>query len=189
MDEKAKVRVTIAKDVIKWIENGDIRPQFGVYVSNIYIPKEQFTGKDSNKQLKDVVPSKCSVCAVGACFVTALDRYNDLTCNQFVETVGKSTREDLEDNSYTSYVDEFDNQSSKSYLSRFFSPLQIDMIEAAFEQSGEHCAKVHYDTDEIEESVRFIESVIGDGAQAWDADKSMILIMKNIIDNDGTFKP
>lgn len=110
-EQKAAVRVEIAKDVIAQVKAKRFRVRTGRYIVGDAAFDEQF-GCGVNKPVRP--PAQCQVCAIGGMFVAALDRFNEL----YMRDVSDS--EPNEDN-------------MRGYLSRWFEYDQLQAIEAAFE--------------------------------------------------------
>ena len=173
------VRVAIAKDVLRWIETNKMVVSYG---GNYVILQDRnpvsferaaiFSGEElaSNVDAKQVLEDKkCIVCALGACFIAAIDRYNNIGCR------------DLLKDSRPNSINQGDTMA---YLRRFFHPEQLDLIEAAFERSSSHCRTLSSYSDEIDKAIEFgYEYRTGGPTLGLEA------IMNNIIKNNGTFKP
>lgn len=110
---KAQKRVQIAKDVLKQLRIGRLKPKKGVYVE----PKTAINIKsvEPDIQVQKLIKDKaCKVCALGSLMVCAIDRFNKLK---------------LSETSSYSKLDIFD----RTYLMKFFSYNQLEFMEAAFE--------------------------------------------------------
>lgn len=113
---------------------------------------------------------KCEVCARGALFVAAVERFDNLSFGQL-------------------NIDDWDKQHGqgfapyiwKNYEFRFFTRKQIVMIETAFEQSL---------IDEIVVlSDNLLDKCRNFAPKVKSAKGRMTAIMKNIVRNQGTFVP
>jgi hypothetical protein len=143
----AEKRVAMAKDALKWIEAGALVPTKGVYVNTIGLDifhkangPDAFSEDGSRKQARDVVLGACIVCAKGALLVAKAVRFNNVTVR------------DLADYS--------DDQ-----LTDYFTPVQIDFMELAFENRLEPWFTTYRD----------------------DKDR-LVAILQNVIRNKGEFK-
>lgn len=134
---KAEMRVRIAKDVLAQVKADRLTPREQSYLifrgalpvdSHGYISNEDVDVRDTLKG------AKCQVCALGALFVAAVDRFNECQLPACRLSVGN--RLDLTD-----------------YLAKAFSATQMDAIEAAFE--GQSYA--HGDRDRVYNS-RFVDA-------------------------------
>ena len=174
--EKAKMRVAVAKDVIKQINTGRYKAKRGVYVSGVKRIKSAVKGLfpkkvadwlsfsfslckrgtpadaelagELGKEFKPIVKDikSCDVCAKGAFFISTVDKYNRLKVEDLV---------DIADTSHTL-------SDPSDTIEWLFDYDQLDEMENAFE--------------------RFV--FIGRRPSASD---SLISIAQNIIDNKGTF--
>jgi hypothetical protein len=182
MDPKAK-RVRIAKDVIQDLETerlfaansgyfklGKPTAEYNVY-STTTIPRAQGAKAKAFKKalyeeetevpLHQVLDGlSCTVCAIGACFVAAVERADGLAAKDFDE----------------------EPESMRDYLSSWFSMEQLGLIEAAFEKSAGYAENQGCSWHSASLAARF-------GMDYDDPTARMIAIMKNIVDNDGTFCP
>lgn len=176
-------RVAIAKEVIEQIRNKRLLAAAGTgyftgYISEdrppapvVYdIPFATDIGAHApdDVQACDVLEGlTCRVCTKGAIFVAAVDLFDQLSAKD-----GCLKR----DNSGT----EMYSRIASDYGAKFFDdPVQWAMIEAAFERSTTH----DYSDDDDLPYVSFV------GWGPVNATDRMILIMQNVIDNNGDFKP
>lgn len=161
---KADARVQIAKDVLKQLKLGRLTAEQGTYAqSEDPIVDTEVVGEcyyrtaviPPDAQLKKLIKAKqCRVCGLGAAFIVAVDRFNDLKLQGcHVESDGRLS---------------LDASPTKEYLARFFSERQIDLIEAAFEGYQD----IYYYVNNFE-----------------DPNERLTAIMKNIVKNEGTFRP
>ena len=167
----AKKRVAIAKDVIANINAKKYVACMGSYV-NIYN-----TNLDSQSLQKVLPQVTCSVCALGAMFVSDVKFNNNFN-------VGDST------------TSKIDNQ-----LSKYFSKGQLALIEIAFERFD-----TIYDDDEEElriengyyshislKKLKITEDDVSSAIKFYNkfdtSEETLIAIMENIIKNKGKFKP
>lgn len=125
-----------------------------------------------------IAGTKCTVCGIGAAFVSAVRLGDDLTVSQV-------TSDDVSSG--------IDDDLMRKYLRRYFSKSQVALIECAFEQ---------------DESFRYVDEDDGDfcDSVAWADDDDAVAaaefgfkfhtdtarlraIFENIIENDGKFVP
>lgn len=161
---KAKDRVAIAKDALKWHRAGalDIRP--GSYVrplrGNALIRNEQGEMIDRDTEARDVVIGKCEVCALGALLIAKAVRFDAVTIGQL-------------------------KMNNAVALKDYFSNDQINSIEAAFEGTSYPsingtCNDAIYTAGRVNSDwiARYPNHAVRFRA-----------VMRNIIKNNGTFVP
>lgn len=171
LSKKQKQRIAIAKDAIKqlsvWNVGGGGYCSFGEKV----LPE----GKNLKKVLPDL-EAGCNVCAKGALFLSFVHKYNKITTDEVRNSWGESR---------------IDNYLILEKLTPLFSQEQLDLIERAFEG---------YDEIEDEEKYGFVKVDVGWGECEYgivysyyevytDHAQRLEVILKNIIRNNGTFKP
>jgi len=171
-----KRRMSIAKDVLASLEACSINVNTGNFVM---LPRSMLYSVEVGQQLQPSLldpESRCSVCALGACFVSAVKLGNN-----FAVTAGHI------DNPTLPFMD------VKALLRKHFSVAQLQLIEIAFEE-GRGWWKV--DSHELVISPRQFHAAQRFGSNASDRgsyhDRSankLKAIMNNIINNLGTFKP
>lgn len=110
----AEKRVQIAYDVLAQIEAKRIIPQ-STYFTNA--PIESAVRGLKNMELQEVFSKmpNCRVCGIGACFVTAVDRLDDLETDEVV-------------------LDSRDAQTEYLRRKKVFTGQQLDIIEDCFER-------------------------------------------------------
>jgi hypothetical protein len=157
-------RVQIAKDVLKHLRSKKIRPALGKWVR---LPANSLNHR--SQEVQDVLLNepRCTACAIGGLFVAAVLRANALK----VEELGYCQKLAAQHGDETEIRAEY----LFKYLKRFFLAAQLRFIEAAFERGMG--GVLPRDTDPI---------------LAWESKvvhprERMILVMKNIIQNKGTF--
>ena len=160
---KAAKRVQIAHDVLALIKARRFFPA-GVYLYD----HSGILYKNPNSQMSLLMKSatSCDVCAVGAIFLGFANRMNNCTIKKYVR-------------SHHSGI------FMKKYLLDYFSDQQIQMIETAFEQSiisvgGREYSNLEW--QQLAKSKYFAK-------RTKNPKNRMIKIMKNIIENNGTFVP
>jgi len=167
MTKEAKLRVAIAKDVLKWITPKNVNSGTGYVCSNKEGTSSLLGDKDS-KKVAVKLQKKCSVCAKGALLLSVVAKYNEF---DFAAT-------NMDDN----YI-AIDHAALKDRLTEFFDPGQLDLIEVAFES-----------TEPPNERDKEYYTVSNFKAQQFGGKYSKDItrlrkIMQNIIDNDGEFIP
>lgn len=120
---------------------------------------KDFTGEVELQKVLKHIP-KCEVCAKGALFVGMINKYNDFKLNLKYDYGNDEINDEVNDSLYPK-------------LKTLFSGKQLRLIEAYFEG---------WNKFDIENTHNFYE-------KNPNAKKRMILIMENIIKNNGTFKP
>lgn len=161
---KTELRIAIAKDVIKSLRR--ITPTTGVYVgtkNDAKVQKIVELNKGDSKKIAEKVKSYCEVCALGACFISAVA----------VDNKWDFEEEDITD-SYT------DTQLSMR-LSKIFTPSQMGLIEAAFE-----CCNRGVFSNILDKRY---DAAVAFGEQYKTPRSRLKAIMENIIENDGIFNP
>lgn len=165
-------RVAIARDVLLQIKHQKYIANAGAYIKNmtfdgIYINN----GEDIKKNFKNI--HRCSVCAMGACLLSATKFANKLS----FDDIGES-------------IDSLRNDKVRELFASIFSPLQLLMIETAFEGkfSGTRVGVSLFDMNKYEHQNE-LNKCIEFYHNHFNAESRMITIMKNIIKNKGEFKP
>lgn len=169
MTTKAEKRVAIAKDVIKQLELKKLVATPGTYFSiSQRVAEKLKPTAQLQKELKKI--PKCEVCALGACFVSAVRKFNDLTVQEvelgkYNDELGLYTSSDL------------GRDGTTDKLNEFFEPEQLNRIEQAFEGWDRSV----YHNDEY--------GTVAFYAKYPNATRRMKAIMQNIIRNKGEFIP
>jgi hypothetical protein len=163
-------RVRIAQDVIAQLDAKKLVAKNLVFLKVNVSPAEA----KSDEELRDILrrKEKCTVCALGAVFVAAVDAHDQLKAR---EVVFHDTFDAFDPNSAVLCED-----TIFPYLERFFTKEQLGLIEIAFERGS----GFYYPG----------ELPCGAGAEEFaqeidDPETRMRLIMQNIIENGGEFKP
>jgi hypothetical protein len=162
---KAQKRVMIAQDVLAQLKAKRYFAESGCWVQpNIKAACEKnLKDEDSVQELfaaKKI--ESCNVCALGGLFMSCINLNNNTT---------------VEDLKKEFYIGDFvyDDSKISNGLNRIFTQKQLILIESYFEGSQ------GYFKGDNEKTVVFLES--------YNDDERLEMIMQNIIDNDGTFKP
>lgn len=111
--------VAVARDALRLLEAGRIVEQRGTYVA-LGVSNEDDYRVAEGASLRSVLPNyECHVCAMGALFVGAIDKFNG------VQATGTELRDCIyKFNSGNTIV---------HHLAQVFTPRQLRLIEAAFE--------------------------------------------------------
>ena len=172
---KAQKRVMIAQDVLDQIRAKRYRAVTGKWVDPIWKrdSKSQKIKFTPNHSAKDAFENKaidyCKVCALGGLFMSCTNLNNHTTI------------EDLDTEAHIDLGDRIEfNWKISNGLNKIFSQKQLKLIESFFE-GGEGYFQSHEGDNYNEEKGIFYES--------YSNYKRLEIIMQNIIDNDGTFKP
>lgn len=180
ISKKKQKRIMVAKDVIAQIKAKKYIPNIGAYIKYInHIDGIDFLEhldiKSNFKKIQD-----CSVCAIGATFMSCTKFGNKLNFND----VGGNLK----------HINE---EKIKKLLS-IFDPMQLLLIESAFEgpssSSDRFSTKIyglHLSEEDVKATLNFKRKYCPWNEDTWMYEdtygKLMIAIMQNIIDNDGTF--
>lgn len=172
--EKAKLRVRVAKDVLQTLKgNMMVRRGTGyLFINNSEFQKikEKISNRSSKKIAGKIKNQNCTVCALGACFLSLVSLDNEFNFDQDMDLSTKIGWENSQ------------APLSKSLFKRLlkvFSLIQLFMIEAAFETYH-----IKQNTRAILKATRFCENLY-----SFHPPIVLEAIMKNIIKNEGTFKP
>jgi len=112
--QRMKMRVSIAKDVLKMIAADKIEPTHGTYLDGVGVGS---FSKTSRAQLDAKLKrAKCEVCALGSLFVAEVIKNDKLTCGIFAQ------------------ASDLDRQGAmRERLAPFFTVEELESIEGAFE--------------------------------------------------------
>lgn len=81
---KAQRRIIILKDVLARLSKQKITPGFGSYIDG-YIQVEDLGKKQQAHQVLPVVEEACTVCALGAMFLSHIRKGNSVKLDQILE--------------------------------------------------------------------------------------------------------
>ena len=111
---KGDTRVLIAKDVIKQLKRKKIIVERGTYCFNpIFCNLKEMEELSELKKVLAKSKDKCYVCALGALFVSAVNRFNKYQITTDWAGIGK--------------------YETTNYLCKYFSDSQMGLIEDVFE--------------------------------------------------------
>ncbi len=170
---KSQKRVAIAKDVLKYLKNGKLQAMNGTYIEAA-VPGDNVTTCELFKKAET-----CTVCALGAIFVAGTLRDCTIVKEDTLFTSLNESHNDYYTNEMVPATTEAspDPDEMRTSLSKYFSEKQLETIENAFEHTdanGEGKGRTFFSYDEVDD---------------FSSDEKLRKIMKNIIANDGTFKP
>ena len=180
---KADARVAIAKDVLKWIATGEMYVAQSEYVfSDRLISRNDIKeNTDLRQKLKEHRKGgACQVCALGAAFLVAVDRFNEVGCN---DLLGLDFTDD--DDYDREHLSRLPRKSVTGYLKKFFTSKQMDLIEVAFERTACVVGGSDCSDDELGKAASFGYN----GVMHSTPKQRLESIMNNIVDNKGTFVP
>ncbi len=183
---KGEARVAIAKDVLKWINTEKMSVQQSGYLHSLGDALFDSTDVDNNSDLRDKLQGKeCRVCALGAVFLTTVDRFNKVGCADIVSTGNRSDPWGVRYRHFSS----LDRDMLTGYLNKYFTPVQLCMIESAFECDT-------FLEDDVEDNPAAVAKITKADAygnalaeEGHSSQSRLRKIMENIIKNKGTFKP
>jgi hypothetical protein len=160
---KAEKRIAIAKDALAQIKQKKILPTTGFYLN---IPGQW----DNENSLQKEIKKKdfyCHCCAKGALFVSCVKQVNEVRM----------------------FEDWEDERFQKDKLKDYFSVLQLDMIEAAFEGMviADSAKKLEYYEKYTKNTPLGLKCI--KFTQGLNAEERMEKILNNIIKNNGYFRP
>lgn len=165
---KAEKRIAIAKDVISSLRARRIIAKEGFYVQFGRLIPVKSTDK-LDRVLRNT-EGKCNCCAIGSCFVSMVRLGDNLT-------VGEVT----EDTPRTSGLEDFE---IRPWLKKIFSANQLQLIEDAFEAQA-----YNFDSGNVTLTSSARSKALAFGRQFKDSKDRLIAICRNIVSNNGTFKP
>lgn len=192
-------RVRIAQDVIKYLDSKKLLARTGSWI--------QMSNKDGDskyglvdeevsdrKQLKNLLPEieACTACALGGLFYSTVMCANELTVG---EVRRKIARHEGKDSDGVKRINIGYYSIMTSYLKKFFSVEQLELVEAAFEKGSGAVRPGYfgsvYKSDPAERlaaSRMFrVKESWGWGSDQTTSEERLRVIMKNIIDNKGKF--
>lgn len=176
----AEKRVQIARDCLQQLASKRLVATQGSWLTGVN-DISLFSNKDVKKdlELQQVLlkQKKCEACALGGMFMCAVERADKLKLSKIVSTKGF----------YYSDSDQYENCSIEqsdvfSYMRKFFSKDQLELIEFTFEHGNGAC---YLNNDKASAAIEFSYKANLSG----DSQTLMKLIMENIVVNKGTFKP
>ena len=173
---KAQKRVMIAKDVLAQIKAERYFPERGEWVRPLWSDDQKSIDikLDPNSSIKDAFKSKainsCQVCALGGLFMSCTNLNNNTTV------------QDMKTEYYLGEVVQ-DNDKISNGLNRIFTRKQLMLIETYFE-GGEGYFKGYSEYFSYSD-----EKLLVTFFKSYHDDERLKMIMQNIIDNNGTFKP
>jgi hypothetical protein len=169
-------RIAIAKDVLKQIRAHRVKAETMTYCRPYdnnngtgYILNNVKCGTELQTVFKEKV-TECTCCAKGALFLSSVELYNKISVTPTMKAK-------------TYLGSSFENNRMVKHMRAYFDLNQINLIEYAFER-GEHV-----NGGENSAETKYKAAAFGRKYPDGEDEKCLIAIMKNIIKNDGTFKP
>jgi hypothetical protein len=159
---KRECRIEIAKDAIKHLNLKNFKIAQGAYclIKNLYSGLEVL----EEVELQSILPKiKCNVCALGASMISLVRLYDNFKVRKDTILISRL--------------------NIINALKKYFSFYQLCLIESAFERC---CYNDYYDFSFSNKAIR---RAIAFGERFTNPKDRFEAIMKNIIDNDGLFKP
>lgn len=176
---KAKQRMVVAQDVIDRIELGQISASTGKFCQINTLEKER---KMSIKTFFESPDSHCEACAKGGLFISFIGIVNTFTIDELSKSRCGWNSGLLIGHQMSS--------NEMEVLSKIFEPKQLAMIETAFEGvSFSHNSSVLSRPHNSSELNKCIDYKNKKCRRLSSNEEVLIAIMKNIIKNNGTFKP
>ncbi len=171
MSTRAEQRVAIAKDVIKQIKLGKI-VLGGGYWDLGYYDASKSVYPNITRKVEATLPLKktvCHVCAMGAVFASKVLKKGSTLLNEQVN-----------------------DQAIIDDLEGIFSARQLRLIETAYE--GGYCGNGTVEDKITTRSLQRAEDFytthnVDEDYSPEHRGKRMVAIMKNVISNEGTFRP
>jgi hypothetical protein len=180
LSAKAKMRILIAKDTLKWLAAKKLKLAPGTYFNlpNKSVPTNN-SKKDLNRKLDKVletVSKPCDVCALGGMFYSMVRRYDG------VKLYEGNTEYASGPNGSEVYVSSVTGSIVYDRLKKYFSAQQLGLIETAFEETiMGNCVNNDNDYYRLEDARVF--------AYNKPSATRLKMIMENIIKNKGEFNP
>lgn len=169
----AEKRVQIARDVLAQLASKRLVAEEGVWLSGIN--KDLFDKKDlqNDPELKTILAKvkQCQGCALGGMFMCAVEQADALKLSKLE---GVKEYKEYGANAYKHLDSDISEDDAFSYMKKFFTKSQLEMIECAFERG---------------EGARYSEKAINFVLEIDNPGTRMQLIMENIVANKGTFTP
>lgn len=173
----AEKRMHIARDVISQLRTKRLIATPGIWLAGADggdLMQEGEALQKKDVELQKVLKSQmeCTGCALGGMFMCAVETANKIKVKDLIDFY-HPTKEEIQDGDNGPSISEIDGDDAFTYLRRFFTANQLELIESAFERGG----GAHGD-----EAASF-------AADVEEAEDRMRLIMENIIVNKGRFLP
>jgi len=163
---KANARVAIAKDVIETLVLGRMQACAGTYLRTDVTYGENEELETLALRMRQPYGSvNCEACALGAAAICAIGLY---------DRPGGLQKE-------WEQFEGFEQETLHGVLGRWFTSIQLDLIECAFEEVTIHTSGVS-DFDSRYDAQQF-------GYEYKEDHDRLVAIMQNIVANHGTFRP
>lgn len=185
-------KALIATDALAQIATGKFTPRTGRYWSPNWSEDQVDASLAAGPRDPLAASSNgCEVCALGACFVASFlrDEANETKDEPITMATNYSHR------AVASLA--FFAQVTKR-LKRYFDPIEIGLMESAFELAPDYAHRVltmelgeeeELGVKEHQEHQKLIQAALDFGRQYTNAKDRLEAILKNVIDNCGEFKP
>jgi hypothetical protein len=205
-----KKAVAVAKDVLAQLKLKKIKFKIDSGYLRGEIPLAELDKEKGLQEQIDVVQKNCEVCALGGCFLSYVRLYNHV---EFDTVVGEKDEFNMETREYApvGYRADLDDDVLLEKLADLFTPVQMGLIELAFECPSERDRDswLNYQfTSKLKDSVGLgdydnvppakertakkwdvIHNTLAFGRRFKKADDRITAIMKNIVRNKGKFVP
>lgn len=183
---KAEMRVAVCKDVLARIRAKKIGVKHGRYLQlKGGQMLAELMGDNKSCDLQELVPvMKCNVCAKGALFLSAVDKYDDCELRRENSAIYGDS---ITVNNIHSYNNSIEYDAMQPTLNKLFSEAQLTMIEEAFEAKRPNYVYVNYLDGAVPPPN--VKAAYEWGLKQPRGEARMVAIMKNVIKNGGEFKP
>jgi hypothetical protein len=168
-NSKAEKALAVAKDVLSRLSS--YRLKTSEYVTGTVVT-EGITSETDLQSVVDVVQQNCTVCALGACFLSKIRLFNKVPANEILRPYSYGKRASIN----------VGRRLIEKHLADVFSPIQLDMIESAFEMRVLDNWTMSKDEGDLIRGASAFGQKFGHDRKARTA-----AVMQNIIDNGGTF--
>lgn len=167
---KQRRAVNVASEALTMVNEGNVRISPGAFVQITNKELRDTLADNEGEQLQQYITQfygKCRVCMLGACFLAHVRRLNDLTITSEV------------------YKGSADGKYYVNAMSKVFGKKRLQMMEVAFEEGQGAYQRTNPDLIltnlEYESALNF--------CRGEDPTVRVQLILENVIDNGGTFRP
>lgn len=170
----------------------DARPEVDEKAKPFITPRK--LKRHKNKELTEILPEHCYGCAMGAIFLSTIDRFDDCKVRDMFDEQSVLDNHDDESSDNSNYG--FDFRALKGKLTQFFEESQLQLIEIAFEWDtiDDHPRGStdirQASPEECHATITFsaiVDATRNTGLERFE--RRMRAIMWNIIENRGTFRP
>jgi hypothetical protein len=164
--------MAIAKDVLAHLHSYQLWRR-------VYLSGELGYVTTENRDLQEYVPeleASCRMCALGACFVSKARLYDNMPANQFIKPTSSWSA------NKHGFI-ELGRENTTQALYDIFTPLQVSMIESAFEMCvmGEEELDTDDDAELLNGAAMYARDEVANNAAR------VAKVMNNIISHNGVF--